>query len=136
MSKYEVIWTTFRQVLQFLVISAIIWEFLCIFYFSPTKVGKLLFYSWKWANFFRKHAKLNYMKILKSPDPRPGPIFLNFTKTSRGFKEPPTNQNRVKGELTDFSIINVKLFKKCGRTENCTLKAFFVCPKSSSRTNL
>ena len=92
MSKYEVIWTTFRQVLQFLVISAIIWEFLYIFYLSPTKVAKLLFYSWKRANFFRKHAKLNYMKILKSPGLRPGPIFLNFTKTSRGggIHPPPT----------------------------------------------
>ena len=96
MSKYEVIWTTFRQVLQFLVISAIIWEFLYMFYLSPTKVAKLLFYSWKWANFFRKPAKLNYMKILKSPGLRPGPIFLNFTKTSRGAESAPPNQNRVK----------------------------------------
>ena len=39
-------------------ILATIWGFLYIFYLSPTKVGKLLFYWWKWANIFRKHTKL------------------------------------------------------------------------------
>ena len=73
-----------------------IWKILYIFYLPPTKVAKKNFYTCYGANFFRKHAKLIYIKSQKTAGLRPAPIFRKFTKCCRGGNIAPPIGNRVK----------------------------------------